>query len=134
MLSLPLAFVSLPLYIYVPDFYVSSGYVSLSMVGFILLFIRLFDAIQDPVIGIVFDRYPQCYLAYLMCGLICMVAGFYIVFHPVELQIVSFFVGMILCTLGLSIVSILFHSLGGLWKTGYAYQKTQVTSWRKRLA
>ena len=56
-LGLPLAFAALPLYIHLAPFY--SGVISLSLLGVILLALRVLDAAIDPLIGALFDRFPH---------------------------------------------------------------------------
>ncbi|WP_234941773.1 MFS transporter [Ensifer adhaerens] len=51
-----LAALALPLYIVVPTFYVSTLGLPLGAVGFVLLAIRIVDAIADPAIGWLSDR------------------------------------------------------------------------------
>jgi len=55
--ALPLAALTLPLYIVVPTFYSETLGVSLAAVGAALLFVRIFDAVNDPLIGYVADRW-----------------------------------------------------------------------------
>ncbi|RCS57135.1 MFS transporter [Parvibium lacunae] len=50
-LALPLAVLALPVYLYVPKYYVDHFALSLSTIGFLLLAIRLLDALFDPWIG-----------------------------------------------------------------------------------
>lgn len=50
-----LAVVGIPVYIYIPKFYTDVIGVHISTLGAILLIVRLFDAITDPVIGVVSD-------------------------------------------------------------------------------
>ena len=53
--GLPLAALTLPVYVFVPAFYGELG-VPLAAVGFTLLAVRLLDAISDPLIGFLSDR------------------------------------------------------------------------------
>lgn len=55
--AVPLAALSLPLYVMVPAFYTEQLGLSLSVVGVTLLFVRLFDAVSDPVFGWLSDRF-----------------------------------------------------------------------------
>ncbi len=55
--ALPLAALTLPLYVLVPTFYSETLGLSLASVGAALLFVRIFDALNDPVIGIIADRW-----------------------------------------------------------------------------
>ena len=54
--ALPLAALTLPLYILVPTFYTETLGLSLAAVGAALLFVRIFDAVNDPLVGWVADR------------------------------------------------------------------------------
>ncbi len=51
-----LAVVGIPVYVYIPKFYTDVVGVHISALGVILMVVRLFDAITDPVIGLVSDR------------------------------------------------------------------------------
>lgn len=55
--AMPLAALTLPLYIIVPTFYSETLGLSLAAVGSALLIVRVLDAVSDPVIGWVADRY-----------------------------------------------------------------------------
>lgn len=54
--AVPLAALTLPLYIIIPSFYVQTVGLPLAAVGTIILIIRLFDAVNDPIIGFMSDR------------------------------------------------------------------------------
>jgi GPH family glycoside/pentoside/hexuronide:cation symporter len=54
--ALPLAALTLPLYIIVPTFYSETMGLTLAAVGTALLVVRLFDAVSDPLIGWAADR------------------------------------------------------------------------------
>lgn len=51
-----LAVVGIPVYVYIPKFYTDVIGVHVSAMGFILLIVRLFDAVTDPAIGLISDR------------------------------------------------------------------------------
>lgn len=51
LLGLPLAFVALPLYVHLPNFYATEYGMSLATLGAVLLFTRLLDALTDPFLG-----------------------------------------------------------------------------------
>jgi GPH family glycoside/pentoside/hexuronide:cation symporter len=55
--AVPLAALTLPLYIIVPAFYVRDFALSLAAVGQVLLLVRLADALSDPIAGYVADRW-----------------------------------------------------------------------------
>lgn len=54
--ALPLAALTLPLYVMVPAYYAAGIGIPLAAVGQALMLIRLFDAVNDPLIGVVADR------------------------------------------------------------------------------
>jgi GPH family glycoside/pentoside/hexuronide:cation symporter len=51
LLGLPLAFVALPLYVVLPNYYANQFGMPLATLGTVLLMARLFDAFTDPVLG-----------------------------------------------------------------------------------
>ncbi len=55
--AIPLAALTLPLYVLVPTFYTETLGLPLASVGFALLIVRLFDAVNDPLIGWAGDRF-----------------------------------------------------------------------------
>ncbi|MEP1207497.1 MAG: MFS transporter [Rhizobiaceae bacterium] len=55
--ALPLAALTLPLYSFIPIFYAEALGLSLASIGLTLFFVRLFDALNDPVIGWLSDRF-----------------------------------------------------------------------------
>jgi glycoside/pentoside/hexuronide:cation symporter, GPH family len=59
--ALPLAALTLPLYVLVPTFYTETLGLSLASVGAALLFVRMFDALNDPLIGIISDRWQPAF-------------------------------------------------------------------------
>ncbi len=56
LLGLPFAMAALPLYVYLPKFYGEHLGVSLSVLGVLLLVLRLADAVVDPLLGAWSDR------------------------------------------------------------------------------
>lgn len=54
--GLPLAVLTLPVYIFIPTLYTQELGLSLAAVGIILLVSRIVDAVSDPVIGLLSDR------------------------------------------------------------------------------
>jgi len=54
--ALPLAALTLPVYIYLPSYYAADLGLGLAAVGALLLFARLWDVVSDPLIGWLSDR------------------------------------------------------------------------------
>ena len=55
-MGLPLAFVALPLYVHLPNYYATEFGLSLALLGALLLAARMFDAITDPILGRITDH------------------------------------------------------------------------------
>ncbi len=131
LLAFPLAFVGLPLYMHAPEFYASELQLSLVNLGTALLVLRLIDAIQDPWIGSLSDRYSENRLAIMLLGAGLLAAGFWLLFHPSEsAPMLHFSLAVFLSTTGFSVMSINFQSLGGLWQCSPA-ERTRITGWRE---
>ena len=136
LLALPLAFAGLPLYIHAPDFYTRDLGMSLGLIGIILLCIRLFDAVQDPVIGYISDKHAERRLGIMSSGAVILAAGMAAVFYgpqwgaptPVWLAL-----SMILATTGFSIVTINLNMIGGFWHDEPA-RRTWISAWRESFA
>lgn len=54
-LAIPLAFVGLPIYINVSDFYVRNFEINMAFLALIILTVRLLDALQEPFLGLLSD-------------------------------------------------------------------------------
>jgi glycoside/pentoside/hexuronide:cation symporter, GPH family len=65
-LGLPLAFAALPIYVHAPRLYAGDLGLSLATVGGVLLVARALDAITDPLIGAISDRYAYRRLLILL--------------------------------------------------------------------
>lgn len=57
--ALPLAALAVPLYIYLPTLYAETLGLGLTLVGSLLLLARVFDALTDPLVGVLADRFPR---------------------------------------------------------------------------
>lgn len=57
--ALMLACAGIPLYIHLPQFAATNLGINLGTLGVVLLAIRAFDLVQDPLIGWAIDQWPQ---------------------------------------------------------------------------
>lgn len=133
MLALPVAFAGLPLYIHAPDFYTQHLGLGLGAIGIILLVVRLFDAIQDPIIGYLSDRYPSHRNHILMSGVALLTLGLFALFFGPQFDIATsvwFAASMVLATTGFSIVVINLNMIGGFWSAD-KNQRTRIAGWRE---
>lgn len=80
-LGLPLAMAALPLYVHLPKLYGGDLGMPLALVGGILLVTRLADAVSDPVIGWLSDRWPRRDL-FAAAALPPLAVGMMALLHP----------------------------------------------------
>jgi len=118
LLAYPLAFIALPIYVYVPQFYAERFGVSLSAVGTALLISRIADAFFDPYIGSLIDKRSQGqgYGRYILYAIPLLLIGFFALFHPPKEQGAAifswFFVSLIVVYAGFSLASIAYQAWG----------------------
>lgn len=134
MLALPIAFAGIPIYIYAPDYYATEFGLSLTTLGLALLGLRLLDAFQDPLIGLLSD-YNTTYRYWLMIvTAICLIVSFYVLFSPPTSHALFWFVAGIFCaSLSFSILTINLGALGALW-TEDKHLLTTIAGYREACA
>jgi len=131
-LALPLAVVGLPLYLHAPDFYVTEKALSLSSIGVVLLFTRVFDAFQDPLIGALSDKYPNFRRLAMLVALAALGTGMLALFSPpAHAGLAWFAFWVILATSSYSVVTINLNTIGGIWSSD-EYERTRIASTRER--
>ena len=114
-LALPLAVAGLPLYLHVPDFYVTEKALSLSSIGLVLLFTRVFDAFQDPLIGALSDKYPSFRRLAMLVALAGLGTGMLALLSPpAHAGLAWFGFWVILATSSYSVVTINLNTIGGI--------------------
>lgn len=132
MLAVPIAFAGMPLYVHAPDYYATEFGLSLASIGFILLFLRLIDAVQDPLIGRLSDHFSGKRPFIIIAASIVLVLAFTGLFQPVAEQgiLVWFGLMVLMATTAFSILSINLNTLGGMWSRN-SHQKTRITAMRE---
>jgi len=130
-LALPLAFAGMPVYLHAPDFYATTHGQSLATLGVALLLLRAFDAVQDPLLGALSDRFAT-YRSALMLGAMTMLGtGFYMLMHPPATYVLAWFcLSVALATTAFSFLTININALGSLWSRESA-TKTRITTTRE---
>ncbi len=86
--QLPLNMAALPVVLNVSHFYGEVLKVPLGIMGLIFITTRVIDAVQDPVIGLISDKFthrgPRGRLTFVALMLPLLIGGFYMLFHPPE--------------------------------------------------
>lgn len=141
LMGLPLAFVSLPLYVQLPRHYAETHGLSLSLLGGILLATRALDALVDPRIGQWLDRLftqgtRRVWQIAAVASLL-MWLGFAAMWLPPAfiLPELPWWLGisLILTYLGFSTVSMVHQTWAARWGGG-ARAQARVLAWREGLA
>ena len=113
-----LAVVGIPVYVYIPKFYTDVVGIDIAILGFIMLSVRLFDAVTDPVIGYASDRTRTRFgrrRPYLVLGSVLLAIAMFLLFNPPATSTphtVWFGVSMYLLFLFWTAVVVPFESLG----------------------
>lgn len=139
--QLPLNMAALPVVLNVSHFYGEVLKVPLGIMGLIFIAARVIDAIQDPVIGLISDKFthrgPRGRLTFVALMLPLMIGGFYMLFHPPEALFVQptllaiwLFVALFVVHLGYAGVSISYHAHGAELTDDYN-ERTRVTVGRE---
>jgi len=84
-LSLPLSFVGIPIYLNISDFYARKFELSLALIGGLLIAIRIFDLVQDPIIGYFSDLWSKKKNGrkkIITISSLFLCAAFYLLFNP----------------------------------------------------
>ncbi len=130
--GLPLAFLGLPLYVYLPAHYAALPGIGLAVVGVVLLLARLIDLVTDPLVGVLADR-SRGWLApqWLMTvGAVLMTAGAWWLFRPGEDADAMYLFAAITATyLGWTLLAIPYYAAGA--ELGERVGQTRVAGWRE---
>lgn len=140
-LQLPLAMAALPVVLNVSHFYGEVLKFSLQIMGPIFIITRVIDAIQDPVIGLLSDRFtrrgPRGRLTFVGLMIPFLAGGFYMLFDPPDawfgnqwLMTAWLTAALLLVHLGYSGVSISYHAHGAELSDDYN-ERTRVTVGRE---
>lgn len=115
-IAMPVAFAGFPLYVLAPDFFATQHGLSLTLLGTLLLAIRVFDAVQDPLIGWFTDRLQQYYvLILLFAGTVLCVAIFGLFNRLFFSPAIWFSLCMLLAVSAYSVLTIVLGARATLW-------------------
>lgn len=140
LLGLPLAFVALPLYVILPNYYAKEFGVPLAILGAILLGARLFDAFIDPLLGRLSDRlFARSAGAVLQAGVLAAVVlavGFGLLFFPQVAglnALVVWVTAMLMVTYAAYSFLSVSHQSWGAMLGGNEAERSRIVAWREAL-
>jgi Na+/melibiose symporter-like transporter len=121
---------ALPLYVHLPKLYAADLGLSLALVGAILLVTRLADAVSDPVLGWLADRWPRRE-RFVAAALPLLGVGMIALLNPPESGRAAWLAGGLVVTyLGFSMASIAYQAWGAQLSDD-AHERTRVTAARE---
>jgi Na+/melibiose symporter-like transporter len=139
-MGLPLAFVALPLYVILPNYYARTFGVPLATLGAVLLGARLFDAFIDPLLGRwsdrLFARSIRSVLAWAALAALLLFVGFTLLFFPLVQgteALVIWASGCLMVTYAAYSLLSITHQSWGAMLGGNEAQRSRVIAWREGL-
>jgi Na+/melibiose symporter-like transporter len=137
--AVPLAMAALPIYVHVPKFYADAMGLNLAAIGGLLLLARIFDAVQDPLLGYWSDlardsRFGR--MVWVIAGAPLLAFGMLGLFRPPSLDVTAltwWFLAMLaLVYLAFSMVQISYQAHGAEM-SDQSQERTRVTAFREGL-
>lgn len=132
LLALPLSFATLPIYIYLPQFYAQNFAINLQQIGLILLACRLLDAFFDPLLGIFSDKYSHLKKRLIFFAAPILGVSFLLLFAPqpnFNINLWLFF-SLFATYSCFSLIQINYQSLALSLSSNY-HQKTRIVAMRE---
>ena len=140
LLGLPLAFVALPLYVILPNYYAKEFGVPLAILGAILLGARLFDAFIDPLLGRLSDRlFARSANSVLQAGVLAagvLAVGFALLFFPkvkTPNGLIVWATVMLMVTYAAYSFLSVAHQSWGAMLGGNEAERSRIVAWREAL-
>ena len=140
LMGLPLAFVALPLYVLLPNYYAREFGVPLALLGALLLGARLFDAVIDPLLGRwsdrLFARSSSTVLRWAGVAAVALGLGFALLFFP-PVRALPWLMAWALACLVLTYTAFsalaILHQSWGARLGGDEAQRARIVAWREGL-
>ncbi len=114
-ISLPMAFLGLPLYVYVPITYAEISAIGLTTTGIVIFIARLLDVVTDPLMGWLQDRFRDYFSPkyWMMLSIPILIAGVFYLFNPKPDSSLGYLAMAVTATyLGWTMLSIPYLALG----------------------
>ncbi|WP_306118320.1 MULTISPECIES: MFS transporter [unclassified Roseitalea] len=134
--AIPLAALTLPLYILVPTFYAEAVGLPLAAIGTALLFVRILDAVNDPLIGVIADRlrtpFGRRRTLFAASLPLTALAAFMLFWPPAEAGVLYLFAWGAILSVGYTASVIPFFAWGAEMTGAYG-GRTTIAGWREGL-
>lgn len=132
--GLPLAAVTLPVYVHVPTFYAVDLGLGFATVGAILLAARIWDAVSDPLIGFLSDRTTGRFgkrKPWIVAGSVLTALMAYLLFAPPDgVQGPFLLTVTVLLYLGWTMAVLPYNAWGAELSDDY-HRRSTITAWRE---
>lgn len=139
-LGFPLAFLGIPLYLYLPNYYHENYGLSLALIGSALLAARLSDVFTDPLIGWYSDRFKSRKTKLfnrqwqIASGAVLLLIGSYqLFFPPIDFGWGYLFIWSLLTYLGWTLMQVPHQAMNAEISLS-SLHKTQLASYREAFA
>ena len=138
LMGFPLAFIALPLYVFLPHYYSSNFSIPLTWLGTLLLFTRIFDAAIDPVLGrwvdLLINKSNSYALKSTVLISVILSLSFALLFHPIgrtRIELILW-VSVFLCATytSFSALTLIYQSWGARLG-GSPFIRGQIVAWRE---
>jgi GPH family glycoside/pentoside/hexuronide:cation symporter len=134
--SFALAVLGIPLFIYIPKFYTDVVGMDISLLAWVIMSVRIFDAVSDPLIGLASDQTNTRFgrrRPYMFLGALALAAVIWQLFTPPETDAIGAAWWFSICMFTLSVfwtaVQVPYESLGPEITFDY-HQRTELFAWR----
>jgi Na+/melibiose symporter-like transporter len=129
-LVFPAAFAGIPIYVNIPDFYITHYGVSLTTMAILLVILRLFDAFIDFFIGYSSDRWHYLRPYVISSASLLLIIGFFLITFPIFHPVTCFTLGVFFASIGFGAIMINLSALGGIWSQD-TKEKMRISSYRE---
>lgn len=134
--ELPLAMAMFPVLVFVPKFYTSEMGVPLAVAANLILVVRLFDVITDPLVGYLSDRTNGRWgrrRPWIAAGTPVLMAGFYMLFLPPDgAGAVHLLTWMLVLSVGTTMIMIPYYAWAAELSGDY-HERSRITGWRSMM-
>ncbi len=132
--ALPLAAMYFPVYVFLAEFYATSHGLALAAIGTVFLLARVFDALTDPLMGVLSDRLATRWgrrRPWLAIGCPVVMLSAWMLFVPPEgVTLFTFAFWLFLLTLGWTVMLTPYFAWGAELSSDYA-ERGRIAVWRE---